>query len=228
MLVCPDCRGEGHVTLLYSRNPCRSCGGTGRKPSCKVETGPSTFQLDTSTAATGFTITDPSTAGDVTLQSAYGSGGDVVLVGGSTGTSGSAGSVTLTGGSGSIELGRSSAVEWAKERARELAELHKQDSYDRPAWQIGHAIPAVAPLSTAILADMVMMLEQEREEAEAIVCSCRDFADVLKFGDAPMLKWEGRSAVYFGAPILRSPDVASGYVLAVSKSRRGAVCTITR
>lgn len=220
MASCPECNGKGTITLLYSRNPCRACGGSGRaavpEPNPEKTDAPVVPTAYTTYSTGATTSTDSLT---ITGGVGGGGGGGITIVTGSSpeGSSGAIGFVMGTNVSAAPPL-----TEWVAERLNGLA-----DGVG-PEWQVGPTIPAIAPLSMHILADMVMLLEQEGEEPEAFVCSCRDFADVLKFGDAPMLKWEERNAVYFGTPILRSRDVPVGHVVLVSKTRKAVLCDVCR
>jgi len=222
MAVCPECKGTGSVTLLYTRNPCGTCEGSGRVEEPQAKAEPEPQKADGPVIATTYTTYNTGATTSTDNLTTAGTGGDIVLTGGNT-----TGNVTMTLRGGSGGASRPSLVEWVSER---LSELHEEDRRDEnvPEWQVGHQIPVVAPIATATLADMVMVLEQEGEEPEAFVCSCRDFADILKFGDAPMLHWEGRSAIYFGTPILRDRNVPPGYVVTVSKSRKMVLCTVCR
>lgn len=276
MTVCPECKGDKTITLLYSREPCTACGGTGEvrgpekeekaeTPSSSITcasnsttSSTSTFSISPNwTRSTGISPNWTLSTGTASTSLTASPGGDITITGGSgsssdnliTITSGSGASsdnfITITGGSGSPEnmkftsshpvnfgslpknkknaSAEQGALAWAEKMLSE-----KPAHGDLPPWVVGSVIPATAPVKTAILADMTMMLEDVGEEPEAFVFSCRDFADVLKFGDAPMLEWKGRSAKYFGTPILRSRHIPAGYCGLVSKGRKMALCTVTR
>lgn len=93
---------------------------------------------------------------------------------------------------------------------------------------IGEPIPAMAPVSTNIIADMMAMIEQRGQEVVAFISSSRDFADIRKYGDATGLKWEGRNVSYYDVPIWHSHKIRPGNMVAVADDRRLAMCTITR
>lgn len=118
----------------------------------------------------------------------------------------------------------SGPVRWCAEALEEYSR-----SKEPPAWVATHVIPAVAPVSTNILADMVMGLEQKGLTPEVFVTSCVDFADILKFGtDCPWVEREGTNISYLGLPILRSREIPPGHLLAVAEERQAVLCTITR
>lgn len=89
-------------------------------------------------------------------------------------------------------------------------------------------IPCVAPVSTAILADMMAILEQEGHEVEAFISSARDFADIRKFASGDAVVWEGKRVTLFGVPILQSHKIPAGYMAAVSTERLMCLTTVTR
>jgi hypothetical protein len=93
---------------------------------------------------------------------------------------------------------------------------------------LGFSIPCVAPVSTAIIADMMAMVEQEGHQVLAFISSSRDFADIRKFGNSTGLKWEGRDVSYFGVPVWHSHKIEPGNLVAVADDRRLAMCQITR
>lgn len=102
---------------------------------------------------------------------------------------------------------------------------------DRESWKdIGllQSFPAVAPVSTALVADMMAVIEQEGEEVLAFISSSRDFADVRKFGNDHGVNWEGQHVSFFGIPFWHSNKIEAGYMAAISTGRKLVFCTIMR
>lgn len=118
-------------------------------------------------------------------------------------------------------------IEWTRRRLTENQDMRADQ--DVPDWQCGPDVPAVAPVSAALLADLMALVEQEGHEVDAFVTSCRDFADVRKFmPDTQQVRWEGKRVWVYGVEVLRSADLPVGWFSAVSRSKKMSVCSICR
>jgi hypothetical protein len=92
---------------------------------------------------------------------------------------------------------------------------------------IGYEIPCIAPLGLSIVADMLAMLEQDRDQPSAFVTSCLDFADVRKLEGSSHIQWKGTRAWLYGVEVVRSPDVPAGFFVAVGREKM-VISHITR
>jgi len=111
-------------------------------------------------------------------------------------------------------------------RAEEISRAEMEDRVSR--FPILEFIPAVAPVSLSIVADMMAIIEQQGIEVIAFASSARDFADIRKFADGPGVKWEGKQCSYFGVPFFQNYLIPRGYMAAVSADHRLVLCTVTR
>jgi len=111
---------------------------------------------------------------------------------------------------------------WKQEQGSGERYFCWEDENVHPCW-----VPCIAPVHTAILADMMAMLEQDGYEIDAFVASARDFADVRKM-EGEHVRWNGKEVTLFGIPFLRSSEIPPGYVAAVSTHNKIVFGTITR
>lgn len=116
----------------------------------------------------------------------------------------------------------------ALEAAVRSEEITADEKMDRVSRLVLSTIPAVAPVSLSIVADMMAIIEQEGIEVIAFASSARDFADIRKFANGPGVKWEGKQCSYFGVPFFQSPEIPAGFVAAVAADDRLVLCPVLR
>lgn len=238
---------------MFSRKTCPRCGGAGELPQPQLASPVAETPRDPDSGADKAAVRVEINEGAPTSS---GPGGDVFLMGGeTTGTGGDgvltvgeatntdAVNITIQGGPSHTDAvlswpctsPREKVIPWSARMLEEVQEGNALPSWEEtqegatlPPWIVALPAMAIAPVGDSIFADLLMMLEQHGEEPAAFVMSCRDFADVLKWGSSAHLRWEGTKGWFFEVPLLRSREVPPGYVAAVSHGQKMAVCSVTR
>jgi len=90
-------------------------------------------------------------------------------------------------------------------------------------------VPVVAPISSAVIADMMAMIEQEGLKVIGFVSSCRDYADLRKWNANTIgCEWDGSNFTYFGVPMWQSSELPPGFFAAVDENKKIVLSLITR
>lgn len=113
-------------------------------------------------------------------------------------------------------------------RAREIEmDSFHEMTQELPIYDV--QIPVVAPMSSAVVADMMALIEQEGLKVIGFVSSCRDYADVRKW-DASTIgcQWDGSNFNYFGVPMWQSSEVPPGFFAAVDENKKIVLSRVTR
>lgn len=93
----------------------------------------------------------------------------------------------------------------------------------------GVQIPAIAPVSLAVIADMMAIIEQEGLKVIGFVSSCRDYADLRKWNANTIgCQWDGSNFTYFGVPMWQSSELPPGFFTAVDENKKIVLSRITR
>lgn len=253
-MECPECHGKGQISLFLSRQECEGCAGTGicseKSEKTEATDPPATLQNAYEGGATMVRLTEAPPVPlltrvsggsfkfqlqsiepedlEVPLGSTYicEDGGPSLWVKTTEGPDGWEQIVTGARGSATPDLvTEADAITLVAKYATVLTNKSRRQT----ALPILEIIPAIAPLSTAILADMMAVIEQEGAEVTMFVSSARDFADMRKLESGLLgVLWEGGHCSYFGVPVFSSHEVPAGYFAAVGAANQLVFATVVR